>query len=117
MFSVNLASLPLVAKWVPYASFLRWAFQAFCINEFSGQHYECTGGANSQCLSTGEAVLQSLSFERQTLRGSVLGLSMILVISMVSAVVLLDRNRLTFLPLNIEGSKHRMLSEKLASAS
>ncbi|RYH30544.1 hypothetical protein EON65_04810 [archaeon] len=79
------------------------------INEFDGEHFKCSADANEQCFQTGDAVLKNLSFDKQTINESVLGLGMVLAFSFVAAIVLLDRNRLTFLPLNHEGYKHRAL--------
>jgi ABC-type multidrug transport system ATPase subunit/ABC-type multidrug transport system permease subunit len=106
-FYINLDSLPIVANWVPYASFLRWAFQALIINEFQGETFSCSGGATSQCLQTGAEVINSLAFNKQDLRQSVLGLGCCLVIFLLSAVVFLELNRLTFLPLGHKGFKFR----------
>eukprot|EP01031_Cornospumella_fuschlensis_P032511 gene32511-39307_t len=108
-FYINLESLPIVANWFPWISFLRWAFQAMVINEFDGENFKCSANTNEQCFQTGDAVLKNLSFDKQTINEAVLGLGMVLAFSFFAAIVLLDRNRLTFLPLNHEGSKHKAL--------
>lgn len=107
---VNLDSLPVVADWVPYASFIRWAFQALIINEFKGKTFTCSGGSTSQCLQSGSEVIQSLAFDKQDIRRSVLGLGCCLVIFLLSAVLFLELNRLTFLPLGHTGFKFRGVS-------
>jgi len=60
-------------------------------------------------------VLESLAFSKQTLRESVLGLSMVLVISMIAAILFLDMNRLQFMALRHEGKRHKQVAEKLSS--
>jgi len=56
-FYINLSSLPIVANLIPYVSFLRWGFQALCINEFTGATFVCDPGVPLyQCQTTGEQV-------------------------------------------------------------
>lgn len=116
-YLVNLDSLPIVANWVPYASFLRWAYQALVINEFTGESFTCSGGSTSQCLQSGSEVIQSLAFNHQNLRQSVLGLGCCLVIFLLSAVVFLELNRLTFLPLGHTGYKFRGFAQPQAQTA
>jgi ABC-type multidrug transport system ATPase subunit/ABC-type multidrug transport system permease subunit len=111
-FYINLDSLPIVANWVPYASFLRWAFQALIINEFQGETFNCSGGSTSQCLQSGTEVINSLSFNNEDLRQSVLGLGCCLVIFLLAAIMFLELNRLTFLPLGHSGFKFRGVTQQ-----
>jgi len=95
---------------------MRWAFQALIINEFKGETFTCSGGSTSQCLQSGDEVIQSLAFDNQDLRQAVLGLGCCLVIFLLSAVIFLELNRLTFLPLGHTGFKFRGISQQAPSA-
>jgi len=102
-FYINIKTLPIVANWLPYVSFLKWAFEAFCINEFSGETYPCPVGQQG-CLSTGSEILSTLSFQGETVGDAVFGLGMLLIGFLVSAVVILDLSRLTYMRLGHIGS-------------
>jgi hypothetical protein len=110
-FLVNIESLPVVAEWIPYISFMRWAFQALCINEFKGQTFSCSGGTGGACLPDGDAVLSSLSFDKQTINEAVLGLGCMLMFFFFGAMVILQINQITFLSLGHIGSKMKNLNE------
>nr|ATB19617.1 putative ABCG7 [Juniperus indica] len=58
-YYVNSENTPVVFRWIPRISLIRWAFQALCINEFSGLQFE---QQHSFDLETGEQVLERLSF-------------------------------------------------------
>jgi hypothetical protein len=58
--------LPRQRQIVQYISYIKWAFQALCINEFSGATFECDGGLKG-CEPTGEVVLERLSFNDTTI--------------------------------------------------
>ena len=49
----NIQTLPVVAEWIPNISFIRWGFQALCINEFQGETFSCDGAPESACISSG----------------------------------------------------------------
>eukprot|EP01040_Poterioochromonas_malhamensis_P000564 gene564-604_t len=115
-FYINLDSLPVVAEWIPYISFMRWAFQSFCINEFKGQTFSCSAAASgSQCLPDGTAVLESLSFNDQTIHGSTLGLGVMLLFFFFSAIVVLEVNRLKFMKLGHVGGNMKNFDDNEAS--
>ena len=48
----DITTLPIVANWIPYISFVRWTYMALMINNFQGQTFAC-GGANP-CIKTGK---------------------------------------------------------------
>lgn len=130
-FTVNINTLPIVANWVPYASFVRWAFQvsiiaisyyattfhltlfiivlikALIINEFKGETFTCDGGFGQHCLETGEDVIKTLSFDTIDLSRSLLGLGCCLIIFIAVAVFALERSAIKFLPLNFIGSQQK----------
>jgi hypothetical protein len=111
-YAVNIKSLPIVANWIPYVSFLKWTFEAFCINEFSGETYYCAPGTQADgCLSTGKEILQTLSFNGQTIGDAVFGLGMILIGFLVSAVAILELSQLTYMPLGYVGKTHAKFPE------
>jgi len=56
---VNPDNVPKPLRWVPQASLIRWAFQALCINEFSGLTFEAEKKGD---IATGEQALERLNF-------------------------------------------------------
>jgi hypothetical protein len=72
-----------------------------------GETFECSGGSTSQCLQTGNDVLELMSFSKQDLRQSVLGLAIMFLFFLFSAIGLLELDRLKFMKLGHVGSKQR----------
>lgn len=103
-FYINLDSLNSGVDLVPYISFIKWAFQAMMINEFKGETFNCSGGSTSQCLKTGQEVLDSLSMGTHSLSYALFGLSMMFLGYLLIAVWILFRNKPTYLPLNSVGA-------------
>nr|ATB19622.1 putative ABCG7 [Juniperus scopulorum] len=66
-YYVNSENTPVVFRWIPRISLIRWAFQALCINEFSGLQFE---KQHSFDLETGEQVLERLSFSGNSMGNS-----------------------------------------------
>nr|ATB19616.1 putative ABCG7 [Juniperus flaccida] len=66
-YYVNSENTPAVFRWIPRISLIRWAFQALCINEFSGLQFE---KQHSFDLETGEQVLERLSFSGNSMGNS-----------------------------------------------
>ncbi|XP_028553232.1 ABC transporter G family member 7 isoform X2 [Dendrobium catenatum] len=58
-YYVNAENTPVIFKWIPHISLIRWAFQGLCINEFSGLQFE---HHNSYDIETGEQALERFSF-------------------------------------------------------
>lgn len=58
-YYVNAENTPVIFKWIPHISLIRWAFQGLCINEFSGLQFE---HHNSYDIQTGEQALERFSF-------------------------------------------------------
>jgi len=119
-FYITIDSLPIVANWIPYMSFLRWGFQALCINEFSGLRFQCSGYA-SGCFSTGEQVLQYLGFDGHTTNYPVFGLGMLLIAFLIITYILVDRGQMSYLSLGHTGAKYASFKKnspkKVASTS
>lgn len=114
-FLINLDSLPIVANWIPYLSFIRWAFEALCINEFTGLTFVCDGEYGA-CFQTGEEVLVGLSFANKTVSDALFGLGMVLLGFMVSAYWFLFRSKATFLALGHIGRKCKKIETTPTSA-
>jgi len=104
-FYINVSSLPTVANLIPYLSFLKWAFEALCINEFTGETFTCSI-SDTSCTTKGEDVLRNLSFS-ESIYKAVFGLGMVLLGFTVSAFYLLDRSKVTYIPLNFMGAKYK----------
>ena len=116
-FYINVDSLPIVANWVPYTSFLKWTFQALAINEFRGETFTCEGGPMGSCLKTGEQVLARLSFADETIHEACFGLGMVLLGFTISAIYFLDRSKATYIKLGFIGGKHLYFDRKIAVAT
>merc|ERR1711990_1026798 len=101
MFSgyfLNEASLPPVLGWMKYLSFIRYAFQALCVNEFKGAEFTCTP-TDPDCVN-GDQVLERLNFDHVTVgdRSAVL-VAMLAAWNIVAYCILILR-RPQFLPLS-----------------
>lgn len=106
-FYISIDSLPIVANWIPYFSFIRWAFEALCINEFQGLEFDCVGLADPRgCILTGDQYLQTLSFDGHTTAYPVFGLGMLLLGYLTLTYLAIDRNRMSFLRLGHTGAKY-----------
>jgi len=103
-FFINLDSLPAVAEFLPYISFLKWVFQSLAINEFTDVVFKCDLTPATMCANTGAEVLNRLTFT-STLGESVFGLAMVFCGFTALAFFLLDRNYTTYIELGYVGSK------------
>lgn len=116
-FYINLSSLPIVANWVPYINYLKYTFEAFCVNEFKGETFTCNG-SGSGCLANGNEVLSSLSFGGQTSpNASVFGLSMVFVALLVIVMCVLELSHITYMPLGYKGRNYRVNPENADAKS
>lgn len=106
-FYINIASLPIIARWIPFLDFFFWTFNALCVNEYQGLIFVCDGPAETACLTTGEQVLASLSFDHHTILYPVSGLSMLFISYLVIAFIMLLLSVMRFMPLGYTGSKYR----------
>lgn len=104
-FFININTLPIVANWIPYLSFLKWTFEALCINEFKGATFDCTNGPAQACEKTGEVVLARLSFGNDTVEYACFGLGMVLLGFTFAAYHILDRSKVSYLPLGHVGRR------------
>jgi hypothetical protein len=106
-FYINIASLPIIARWIPFLDFFFWTFNALCVNEYQGLTFVCDGPAETACLTTGEQVLASLSFDHHTILYPVSGLSMLFISYLLTAFIMLLLSVMRFMPLGYTGSKYR----------
>jgi hypothetical protein len=75
-YYINLARLPFWLRWLPYASFARYAYAGLILNEFSDRTFPCAvpgvplygavAGAGG-CPVAGEAVIEALSMKGESL--------------------------------------------------
>ena len=116
-FYIDIASLPIVANWIPYFSFIRWAFEAYCINEYKGLKFNCHGAAKGACRMTGEEVLYGLSFDGHTTSYPVFGLGMVWLGFLAVAYTILHNSKAKYTPLGWKGGKYDGLEAKSAGSS
>ena len=86
-------------------SFIRWSFEALCINEFSGLTFTCYDAAPGACKQTGEDVLLSLSFDEHKTNYPVFGMGMCLLGFLSLAYFMLYINKATYTMLGHKGKQ------------
>nr|ATB19624.1 putative ABCG7 [Thuja plicata] len=89
-YYVNSENTPVFFRWIPRISLIRWAFQALCINEFSGLQFE---KQQSFDLEAGEQVLERLSFSGNSVGNSLAQESRILLFWYLMTYVLLKTKK------------------------
>nr|ATB19621.1 putative ABCG7 [Juniperus procera] len=97
-YYVNSENTPVVFRWIPRISLIRWAFQALCINEFSGLQFE---KQHSVDLETGEQVLERLSFSGNSMGNSLAQEGCILLFWYLMTYVLLKTKKPKYQALEI----------------
>jgi hypothetical protein len=109
-FYINVDALPIVANWLPYLSFLKWTFEALCINEFVGLKFSCGDATKETCVTTGEQVLENLGFGGHTPQPALFGLAMVQIGFFVLAFLLLEFSKMKYMPLGYKGKKYKETS-------
>lgn len=89
-YYVNADNTPIIFRWIPRFSLIRWAFQGLCINEFSGLKFD---HEHSFDIQTGEQALERLSFGGSRIRDTVIAQSRILLFWYYTTYVLLKKNK------------------------
>nr|CAD1842695.1 unnamed protein product [Ananas comosus var. bracteatus] len=89
-YYVNAENTPIVFRWIPRVSLIRWAFQGLCINEFSGLEFE---HQNSFDVQTGEQVLERLSFGGSHIGDTMIAQGRILMFWYWTTYLLLKKNK------------------------
>jgi len=104
-YYINLATIPAVANWLPYVSIIKWTFQALTINELEGAKFRCD---MHPCIETGDQVIETLSFDKPvTVENGVLGMSVLLIIYLLSAYTFLILKRVTYISPGFIGNKFK----------
>ncbi|OMO60539.1 ABC transporter-like protein [Corchorus capsularis] len=89
-YYVNADNTPIIFRWIPRASLIRWAFQGLCINEFTGLKFD---HQHSFDIQTGEQALERLSFGGSHIRDTVIAQSRILLFWYCTTYLLLEKNK------------------------
>lgn len=89
-YYVNAENTPIVFRWIPKVSLIRWAFQGLCINEFRGLQFE---HQNPFDVQTGEQALERLSFAGSQIKETLVAQSRILFFWYCTTYLLLEKNR------------------------
>ncbi|CAM9395104.1 unnamed protein product [Chrysoparadoxa australica] len=76
---INMENVPAALRWCQELSIIRWAYEAFCVNEMRGLKFFCDGPKNrGPCIETGEQMLDRIAFGESTVQSASLGLGKIL---------------------------------------
>ncbi|PIN14724.1 Transporter, ABC superfamily (Breast cancer resistance protein) [Handroanthus impetiginosus] len=89
-YYVNADNTPIIFRWIPRVSLIRWAFQGLCINEFSGLKFD---HQNSFDIESGEQALERLSFGGSQIKDTVIAQSRILLFWYYTTYLLLEKNK------------------------
>ncbi|CAN1241549.1 ABC transporter G family member 7 [Linum perenne] len=89
-YYANADNTPIIFRWIPRVSLIRWAFQGLCINEFRGLHFD---HQNSFDIETGEQALDRLSFGGSGISETVMAQSRILLFWYCTTYFLLQKNK------------------------
>ncbi|EEF35762.1 abc transporter, putative [Ricinus communis] len=89
-YYVNSDNTPIIFRWIPNVSLIRWAFQGLCINEFRGLKFD---HQNSFDIETGEQALERLSFGGSHISDTVVAQSRILLFWYCTTYLLLKKNK------------------------
>ncbi|XVE85380.1 hypothetical protein DITRI_Ditri17bG0086200 [Diplodiscus trichospermus] len=100
-YYVNADNTPIIFRWIPRASLIRWAFQGLCINEFTGLKFD---HQHSLDIQTGEQALERFSFGGSRIRDTVIAQSRILLFWYCTTYLLLEKNKPKYLQLKAPAS-------------
>lgn len=114
-FYISIDSLPIVANWIPYITIFRWAYQALSINEFKGLNFSCDSTDTTQCILTGEEVLETLDFANHTTAYPCFGLGMVLLGMVAIAFTNLQLSTITYTHLGHVGGSYTKYSSDAPS--
>ncbi|XP_006344215.1 ABC transporter G family member 7 isoform X2 [Solanum tuberosum] len=87
---VNSDNTPIIFRWIPRVSLIRWAFQGLSINEFSGLQFE---HQNTFDVQSGEQVLERQSFGGSRIGDTITAQSRILMFWYYTTYLLLEKNK------------------------
>lgn len=89
-YYVNAENTPIIFRWIPRVSLIRWGFQGLCINEFTGLQFD---HQHSFDIQSGEQALERLSFGGSRIRDTVIAQSRILLFWYYTTFLLLEKNK------------------------
>ncbi|TYI97959.1 hypothetical protein E1A91_D01G180500v1 [Gossypium mustelinum] len=101
-YYVTADNTPIIFRWIPRSSLIRWAFQGLCINEFTGLKFDCQ---NSFDIQTGEQALYRYSLGGTCIRDTVIAQSRILLFWYSTTYLLLEKNKPKYLLLKAPASE------------
>ncbi|KAI5401289.1 variant 3, ABC transporter G member 7 [Lathyrus oleraceus] len=102
-YYVNPENTPIIFRWIPSVSLIRWAFQGLCINEFRGLQFD---HQHSFDIQTGEQALERLSFGKTTIRDTLAAQNRILLFWYCTTYLLLEKNKPKYQQLETAPSDH-----------
>ncbi|KAJ8770285.1 hypothetical protein K2173_012755 [Erythroxylum novogranatense] len=112
-YYVNADNTPIIFRWIPRVSLIRWAFQGLCINEFKGLQFD---HQNSFDIETGEQALERFSLGGSSIQDTVIAQSRILLFWYWTTYLLLEKNKPKYQqlePIPSEQSKTQLHLETL----
>ncbi|KAJ6324372.1 hypothetical protein OIU76_011636 [Salix suchowensis] len=89
-YYVNADNTPIIFRWIPHVSLIRWAFQGLCVNEFRGLQFD---HQSSFDVETGEQALERLSFGGCRIKDTVVAQGRILLFWYCTTYLLLEKNK------------------------
>ncbi|CAN6727793.1 unnamed protein product [Malus baccata var. baccata] len=89
-YYVNAENTPIIFRWIPSVSLIRWAFQGLCINEFRGLQFD---HQHSYDIQNGEQALERISFGGSHIRETLVAQSRILLFWYSTTYLLLQKNK------------------------
>lgn len=89
-YYVNADNTPIIFRWIPRVSLIRWAFQGLCINEFRGLEFD---HEKSFDIQNGEQALEKLSFGGRTISETMMAQSRIVLFWYFTTYLLLEKNK------------------------
>ena len=115
-FYISIDSLPIVANWIPYITIFRWAYQALTINEFKGLTFNCDSTDLSECILTGEEVLETLDFGGRSTAYPCFGLGMVLLGMLAIAFFNLELSTIAYTHLGHVGGAYTKFASQQGDA-
>ena len=95
-FNLAEENAPKALRWIPKASFIRWASEGLAVNEFTGLTFSCAG-TRGPCCETGEQALERVSFHKSSVKHAALAQSRIIGACYGLTLLTLQKNKPRFL--------------------
>jgi hypothetical protein len=87
---------PSYLAWVPQVSLIRWAYEALCVNEFSGLDFKPAGRVGMLAVTKGEQVLETLGYGKSTVKKALLAQGCVILANYVFTFLSLVRQKPSF---------------------